>query len=164
MSNMVDTHTTELGLQIASKAKEYVGVPYYHCGRDKNGLDCAGLVIKVMHDLGQSTWDEIDYSSQVNAKRFLHCIERFFDLVRQGPLWRRRTGNLWDPEPGDLLLFSIWGNPQHVGWYVGNGQIVHAYDKLGIQKVVQHSLDVTWKRIVIGTYRWTGDKELKDNG
>jgi cell wall-associated NlpC family hydrolase len=129
-----------LGERIAALARGYVGVPYHHCGRDRNGLDCAGLIIRIAHDLELTDWNEVDYSRQVDPVYLRSCVERFCSPVAGEAL------------PGDLLLIAKWGEATHVSVYVGDGLIVHASNKHG--RVVEHSYDKTWRRVTIGVFRW----------
>src|SRR5260370_35936670 len=87
------------GQDMVDCARSYVGVPYFHCGRNRNGLDCLGLLLVVAHDLDLTTYDEVDYSRQVDAQRFQRELDRF--------CYRRTHGVR--PEPGDILHFRAVG-------------------------------------------------------
>jgi hypothetical protein len=47
--------------QVVSAAREWIGVPFRHQGRTRDGVDCAGVVIKVAHALGLSSFDATGY-------------------------------------------------------------------------------------------------------
>lgn len=57
--------------------------------------------------------------------------------------------------PGDLALFAIEGNPQHVGLltdYEGGLGVIHSYAPS--RKVVEHRLDKKWQQRIVKVFRW----------
>lgn len=93
---------TATGSEIVTQAKEYLGVPYAYGGEDKTGMDCSGLVQRVLEDLG---YDNVPRT----ASQQQHLGEEVAALA--------------DAEPGDLLVTK---NADHIVIYAGNGKIVHA--------------------------------------
>lgn len=128
------------GYDIVRQARQYLGVPYYHCGRDRNGLDCAGLLIRVAHDLKITEWDELGYSQQIDVNHLNRCISMFCDYVGE---------NQEQILTGDVLLISMKGNLQHLGIATGSG-IIHSIEGLG---VVEHSIDGIWSRRIKKIFR-----------
>lgn len=137
--------TPQLGQAIADQARLYVGVPYHHCGRNEHGLDCAGLIIRVCHDLKLMDWDEVDYSQQVDPARLAEPLSRFCEEVGESQV-----------RPGDILWFKIDGHPQHLAIYYGGPDelMIHATNTKG--KVVEHSWRAMWRRIFFSAWRWRG--------
>jgi cell wall-associated NlpC family hydrolase len=89
------------GADVVADAKRYLGVPYTWGGTNPaTGLDCSGLVQRVMKDLGVSVPRTV--SEQRNSGQ--------------------EVGSLAQAKPGDLLVFGS----HHVGIYVGNGKMLHA--------------------------------------
>ena len=144
----MSTWSPELGQAMADRARHYLGVPYHHCGRNEHGLDCAGLVLRVCHDLGLMDWDEVDYSEQVDADRLRARLSRFCVEVREDEVL-----------PGDILWFAVAGHPQHLAIYVGGPEemMIHATNTKG--RVVEHSWRAQWRRTFVGAWRWRGDAE-----
>lgn len=128
------------GADLVRAARQYLGVRYYHCGRDEHGLDCLGLLIRVAHDLGLTTWDDTTYGEQIDTAYLRWRLEKFCEPVA-------------DLQPGDVLLFTIKGSPQHLGMATDVG-VIHAYQSVG--RVAEHSLDGTWRRRLVGVFRWPG--------
>ena len=83
------------------KGKKYIGTPYLWGGTTPKGFDCSGLI----HYLYGKQGISIPRNSR----------EQFSRL--------RATS---DPQPGDLVFFRKKGVINHVGLYLGNGQMLHA--------------------------------------
>lgn len=89
-----------MGKAVIDYATQFVGNPYVYGGSSlTNGTDCSGFVMSVYNNFGVS----LPHSS--SAMR-----SRGYDV-----------GGLANAQPGDIVCYS-----DHVGLYVGNGQIVHA--------------------------------------
>lgn len=98
---------------------EFLGVPYRNCGRDKAGIDCWGLGLRVYEKLGIKLFDLPEMAYDVN--------------------WSKKGGNylaenLWrdwekveQPEFLDvILLTSAKGITNHGGIVLSNGRFIHA--------------------------------------
>jgi cell wall-associated NlpC family hydrolase len=89
------------GADVVAGAKKYLGVPYRWGGTDPTtGLDCSGLVQKVLGDLGvrvpRTVADQKDFGAPV--------------------------ASMGEARPGDLLAFGS----HHIGIYLGGGRMLHA--------------------------------------
>lgn len=137
----------ELPERIVEEARKWVGVPFRHAGRDRLGIDCVGLPIKILHFLGFTDWDDTDYSRSVNPARMKGEIELFCERIEGGSEQAKKA---------DLLWFNVCGAAQHVGIYTGekDNTIIHAYESAG--KVVEHIFNDKWKRRVESVYRFVG--------
>ena len=89
------------GSDIVDAAKKYIGVPYVFRGEDATGMDCSGLVQRVLADLG------IDAPRVVSTQQNLGVA----------------VPSLAEAQPGDLIVTH---NADHIVIYAGNGQIIHA--------------------------------------
>jgi len=89
------------GSDIVDAAKKYIGVPYVFGGEDATGMDCSGLVQRVLADLG------IDAPRVVSTQQNLGVA----------------VPSLADAQPGDLIVTH---NADHIVIYAGNNQIIHA--------------------------------------
>lgn len=83
------------------KSKKYIGTPYLWGGTTPKGFDCSGLI----HYLYGKQGISIPRNSR----------EQFSRLQATS-----------DPQPGDLVFFRKKGVINHVGLYLGNGQMLHA--------------------------------------
>jgi hypothetical protein len=95
-------------LAVVADAEKYIGVPYRWGGTDPStGLDCSGLTQRVYADLGISL--PRTASQQATAGR--------------------PVGSLDQAQPGDLVFFDYSASRpgvDHVGIYIGNGQMIAA--------------------------------------
>ncbi len=93
------------GDKIVSIAKRYLGVPYVWGGASPKGMDCSGLILLVMKEVG------------INPPRVSYEQAKFGKKVE-----------LSEIQPGDLLFFDTMrlGRVSHAGIYVGDGKILQA--------------------------------------
>ena len=93
-----------------AEARALLGVRFAHQGRHaQHGLDCLGLLLVVAErigllfdGMGAMALDRRDYSSRPDAMLLKAQLNTW--LLPQ-----------WDaPEPGDVLLLAIHGEPQHL--------------------------------------------------
>jgi hypothetical protein len=132
------------GESYVRQARAYLNVPYHHCGRNRFGLDCLGLVMVVAHDLGLTDWDITNYTERVDCGLMREGIERFCAAV---PTAERL--------PGDVLLFAMKGLPQHLG-IATEGGVIHTHQAVG--RVVEHRFNAIWEKRLLGAFRWRGDE------
>ncbi|MDX1922685.1 MAG: NlpC/P60 family protein [Alphaproteobacteria bacterium] len=132
---------------LVTAARACIGTPFYHQGRIAGiGLDCIGLVIHAVKQIGIPVNDQTDYGREPEGER-LHAalIAHGFEQVN-------------DITAGDVLLFRFNGEAQHVGLAVSHDAMVHAYAPIG--RVVETGLGETWQRRIAGIYRAANIEEL----
>lgn len=97
-------------------AASYLGTPYLWGGTDPDtGLDCSGFVQRAFADVGVSL-------PRVSA-----------DQARAG---RAVEGGLDRAQPGDLVYWAArGGGTNHIGIYLGDGQMMHAPRRGDVVKV-----------------------------
>ncbi len=85
-------------------AESQIGVPYQWGGESPGrGFDCSGLT--------QWAWGQAGVGIPRTADAQFHSIPRV---------------PMSDLQPGDLVFWGSGGYAEHVGMYVGNGDVVHA--------------------------------------
>lgn len=126
--------------EFVEAARSYVGVPYHHQGRNRTrGLDCAGLLVVALQDLGFDIKDIEGYPRLPNSESLRKIVEE----------------NLGNPKPistmgkGDVLLMRFSEQPQHLAVHAGD-TIIHAYSKK--KQVVEHRFADIWQKRVVGVY------------
>lgn len=100
ISTDVTVEPSEIGIEVADYACQFVGNPYKWGGTSlTEGADCSGFVMSVYANFGV----ELPHSSSADR-------EVGYEV-----------GSLAEAIPGDIICYS-----GHVAIYIGNGQIVHA--------------------------------------
>lgn len=127
---------------IVFEARKWVGVPYRHQGRSRTGVDCIGLAVVVVRELGLMDYDIDGYSRVPSGRMMTRLMAE-----------RLQTIDLADAQPGDLLHMAFTGQPQHVAIVSSDNpaRIIHADAVAG--RVVEHALDANWRGLVRGAYR-----------
>lgn len=96
----VNVEPSEIGIEVANYACQFVGNPYKWGGTSlTEGADCSGFVMSVYANFGV----ELPHSSAADR-------EVGYEV-----------GSLTEAIPGDIICYS-----GHVAIYIGDGQIVHA--------------------------------------
>lgn len=129
---------------VVRQARTWLNTPYHHQGRLKGvGVDCAGLIIGVAHELQLSAFDIGGYTARPDG-----------DSLRQACQAQMQPLAIAALQPGDVLLFQFDAHPGHLGFFSGPDTLLHAY--LPRRRVVEHALDAAWWRQVVGCYRLPG--------
>jgi len=105
------------GTQLVQTASLYEGVRYRWAGMSSRGMDCSGLIARVL---------------QAHGIRAPHNSSQLYSLGR--------AVSRYDLQPGDLLFFSTRRRGiGHVGLYIGDGKFIHASSGAG--RVITTSID-----------------------
>lgn len=123
---------------VVEAARTYVGVPWRHQGRSRLGLDCAGLLVLAFRDCGRELVDLAGYTRHPWRDGLLRALGSNFTPVSE------------PPQPGDILLFRITREPQHLAIRTDKGMI---HSHAGSPGVVEHGMDRYWTDRLIGVYR-----------
>lgn len=121
----------------------YIGLPYRLGGRDRNGIDCWGLV-RLIHK-EQLGIDLPAFAEVISLEDQAETINR----EKEG----------WNPvvieQTGDVVLFNILGNPTHVGIITKPGFFIHAFENQDVR--IERLDDPKWKRRIKGIYRYASE-------
>lgn len=150
---------SHFGDLVVTQARTWLGTKYHHQGRLKQsvncagGVDCIGLVIGIINELGicdnngylLSKYDHNDYSRQPQTTKLAECFDLYLDEV-----------DIADIKSGDVLLFKLWKEPQHVGivsdYPTGGFGLIHCNSSSG--SVVEQPLSDTWVKMITNAYRF----------
>jgi hypothetical protein len=124
----------------------YIGIPYRDKGRDRDGLDCWGLV-RLVHMECYSNYlpsfiDNYESSKDSNA----HMREV---ISRSLENWARVD----TMQPGDIAVFRVMGFENHVGIITRPGYFLHIRE--GKLSTIERLNSVEWKRRLEGIYRYS---------
>jgi cell wall-associated NlpC family hydrolase len=131
---------------VCEVAMSYLGTPFHHQGRFKGvGLDCAGLIVGISQEckLYKDKVEDIKGYSRIPDGKTLR------DVLLKGTKGEKPISEL---KEGDIILMRFHREPQHLGLYMPNNQMIHSYE--GIGKVVIHDFDEKWKNRVISIFEF----------
>ena len=118
-----------LGQQIVDYARQFLGNPYVYGGTSlTNGTDCSGFV--------QSIYANFGYSLPRTCTTQSVC---------------GRGVSVDELQPGDLVIYSSYGEIQHIAIYSGNGNTIHAsnWDTGIIETSLSYSGDIYCCRRIV---------------
>lgn len=121
--------------------RDYSGIPYLRRGRDRQGLDCWGLVRLWYRDelgLALPSFADLDDGEAATAQEL---------AARAREQWRQ----VETPEAGDVILLR--GDPLHVGVVLAPGLMLHTTRKLGASAVERYDTG-RWRHRVQGFFRY----------
>lgn len=127
-------------------ARAFLGTPFHHQGRLPGvGLDCAGVVVCALTQLGYQVEDQTGYGRIPFQGLLTHAIEDHCDPI-----------DLEEANLGDLMLFAFRSDPQHIAIIsmLDPIMLIHAYQD--VHRVVETGLDATWESRLRGCYRVRG--------
>lgn len=103
-TSSISEYSSSLREAIVAYALQFVGNPYVYGGNSlTNGTDCSGFVKLIYAEFGYGLERRASYQYKYNGTQIS------IDQLR----------------PGDLVFYGS-GEVEHVGMYIGGGQIVHA--------------------------------------
>lgn len=104
--------------EFMAEARTWAGVPWRHQGRDRHGLDCAGLVEVTAWALGVSDVHTTGYTKRPKSPG---------EFVGHFLAAGCRLKSHADVQLADVLVMRLDRYPFHCGLYAGDGRILHAY-------------------------------------
>lgn len=129
-------------------ASDYIGIPFKPDGRDREGLDCWGIVCLV-------------YREQLGVELPLHpgaypdgSQEALHNAASVAKVERERWKRVDVPQPYDVALLRLQGLPCHVGVVVSKGIMLHAM--AGIESCLERYTGPHWKDRIEGYFRYAG--------
>lgn len=129
--------------KMLAASRACVGTPFMHQGRVPHvGLDCVGLIVVALRAAGVCVNDRTDYGLFPHGAMLEEALQRHATRMHEAP------------RAGDILLFTIKHQPQHVGLQTSATHFIHAYAPQ--KKVVENSLTALWQRRLHSVYRLLG--------
>lgn len=137
--------------QIIEEARSWIGTRWQHQGRVKRneqfqgGVDCLGLIIGVANALNifPKTFIFHNYNRLPHDNLLLQECDRH--LIKK-PIIAAL--------PGDILVFRMTAEPQHLAILSEKNTIVHAY--IQARAVVENGLGEEWLNKLVAAYTYPG--------
>lgn len=129
---------------------KYIGLPYKDNGRDEAGVDCWGLArlfYKQELNIDLPSYDDLYTTSYDPA------VSQAISAHKDN--WELTT----TAKPGDLCLFNIYGEPAHVGVYVGSRKFLHARE--GRDSVIESLDSPQWSKRFQGFYKHSTNEAIE---
>lgn len=129
---------------VIAEARRWIGTRWVHQGRTTAGIDCAGLLVCVLRNLGQEVEDMQGYRRSPDGESFRANIYNQTDYQSQ-------------PSPGAIGLFREAIFPTHTGFFAEQNGIltlIHAYSLAG--KVVEEPFQFRWPEKLVAVRKIRG--------
>lgn len=124
--------TVTTAQEVVRVARTWVGVPFRHQGRDRNGVDCVGVPIVVLAELGavERDFEILDYPRQphhdiLERRLIAHCTR------------------LPHAVPGCLIAIRWHRTLAHVALYTDTDTLIHALEHRA--RVIEHGFRGMWR-------------------
>lgn len=138
--------------QIVDCSRTYLNTPFRHQGRIKGlGVDCAGFLLCVCQEMnvkGIPFEQYMNYDPYPTDDTVLRECRKNFKEIPVDTI-----------QPGDILCMRSPTVPCHVGLVTdlrpGLG-LIHAYSERAINKVCEHTLEITWRRRITAAFQFPG--------
>lgn len=130
-----------------AKAKDFIGTPWRHQGRDRSGVDCVGLIVAMGYEF-----------DMVPEGFWLPAYRREPDASLLGYFDKYMTpASRMDPPLGCAVIFAFGGSPYHAGILIDRERRVIVHASAPHKKVVVGALDNNRKgRVFIRAYDFPG--------
>jgi gamma-D-glutamyl-L-lysine dipeptidyl-peptidase len=109
---------SDLDHDVLAAARTYLGAPYEWGGLTERGIDCSGLV-------------------HIAYRRLGRLVPRDADQQEAAATAIDET----DARPGDLVCFGDPGEAHHIAFWLGDGRILHAIAREGVNAVLEEPLE-----------------------
>lgn len=126
-------------------ARSYIGTPFVHQGRTRQGVDCVGFLIVVAREFNliDPDYDYTNYGKFNDPKILLRELDRF--MIRK---------SIKERIEGDIVCFALPSFPCHVAICSNQNKIIHALNTR--KKVVEHTLTSSWEKKICSCYEIPG--------
>lgn len=131
---------------------DYITIPYKKMGRDKDGLDCWGLVRMIYKD--QFNIELPSYVDQYNADDTHDSLAELIAISKES--WTK-TDN---PVVGDVLLLRAEGSLSHVGVVISPTHFIHVIEDINV--AIERYDQGKWKNRLEGAYRYDSNLSSGD--
>jgi len=131
--------------EIVALARDWLGVPYLHQGRSRQGTDCVGITVSIARTCGMRVDDWTRYGRVPHGPRLLAAFRAHMCEVE---LNSYRTADVallsWRREPHHVAIIT------EIAW--GRLGLLHCNQEIG--RVVEHRIDMKWRKRIRYVFRF----------
>jgi len=124
-------------------------IPYVDKGRDYSGVDCYGLLYLCYKEVvGVTLASHLDDYPDAGETPESRAVLNSLIAVHRDDEWEHVSGGC---KPLDVVLFTLGGQPLHLGIALDKKRFFHAERRIGV--VVQKMNSSAWTKRKEGVYR-----------
>lgn len=127
--------------------EDLLDIPYKHNGRDKNGIDCYGLVVEVFKRYGIKV---PEYQAPYHDYKKINDL--YMEDTNNGIWEKTHYTETAPPLAVAMRLGSSVVN--HIGVYIGDNKIIHCTENFNVS--VFDNTSPQFKRLIVGYYKLRG--------
>jgi cell wall-associated NlpC family hydrolase len=120
----------------------YANIPFVEKGRGFTGCDCWGIPYLIYRDF-----------LRIELPLYLEEYQNTEDEKELGRLTEQEK-TAWievkEPNPYDIVLMRLKGQPMHVGVAIGNGKFIHCMRDVGT--TIERLSSPMWRDRIVGYY------------
>lgn len=123
--------------QLTTEIRRTVGTPFHHAGRVSGvdgGLDCGGILIVSLTNLGFAVHDVPHYKKGDNLNQLINTLRM--------NSFSQKNGNQYSA--GDVILIRGMGILHHLVYYTEFNSIIHSWITTGLNRVVESAMLPEW--------------------
>lgn len=135
--------------QLTAAVRKTIGTPFHHGGRivgPLGGMDCGGIMIWALRDLGYEVKDNRTYS------RGDHLSGMVF-ILRENNFTQKKQSET--PKAGDLILIRSGSMFHHLLYLTEDGTVIHAWRAADINRVVENNMLPEWNNMIHSIWRFS---------
>lgn len=139
---------------VVNRARQYLGTPWYHRGRQHGlAVDCGGLIICVGRDLGlfPAGFDVPEYGMNPDGHTLIEWCERYLVRISQDRM-----------AAGDVIVVITDEYPQHMGiladYRYGGFSVIHSSNARSLRppRVIEMRLVFSRTLRFVGAFSYPG--------
>jgi len=139
--------------RIVRQAREWLGVPYRHQGRTREGCDCLGLIVGVAAELDIARWRVPGYSGWPDGRTLeAACLQHLRTAARPGC---GAVGLFWYARRGRAQHLAIFS-------HLDDGRLAMIHSLKTNARVVEHGVDEFWRARLLSCWSLPGVDMARD--
>jgi lipoprotein Spr len=119
---------------------ELIGIPFEYGGRTLKGLDCFGLIMKLLEGDGVNVHD-------FGWNKDSAIIQTMMLAAREGQHWVPCK-----PQKGAIILFRVGRYVRHVAYMLDRNKFIHCWERSN--GVVVERINEDWQNRIVGIYKY----------